>query len=220
LKDPRTAIFYDDARHYVLTTPEKFDVITSDPIHPWVKGTATLYSKEYFEMCKRHLKPGGVVAQWVPLYESDVDTIKSELATFFEVFPNGTIWSNDVNGEGYDTVLLSEVNPLRIDLDALDQRLARPDQQAVLNSLREVGFRSVYDLLGTYAGRAAELRPWLVGAHVNRDIDLRLQYLAGMGLNFNNAPFIASEIAKYRTFPEGMFVGSAERILELRRVLR
>jgi spermidine synthase len=86
LHDPRTRVYYDDARHFVLTSKDKFDVITSDPIHPWVKGTATLYSKEYFEMCKRHLKPGGVVTQWVPLYESDPETIKSELATFFEVF--------------------------------------------------------------------------------------------------------------------------------------
>ena len=52
---------------------EKFDIITSDPIHPWVKGSATLYSKEYFELVKEHLNPGGVVTQWVPLYESDTD---------------------------------------------------------------------------------------------------------------------------------------------------
>ena len=45
LNDPRTDIHYDDARHFVLTTAEKFDIITSDPIHPWVKGAATLYSK-------------------------------------------------------------------------------------------------------------------------------------------------------------------------------
>ena len=50
---------YDDARHFVLTTPEKFDIITSDPIHPWVKGSATLYTTEYFEMVKDHLNPGG-----------------------------------------------------------------------------------------------------------------------------------------------------------------
>ena len=60
--DPRVQIVYDDARHFVLTTKEKFDVITSDPIHPWVKGAATLYTKEYFEMVKAHLKPGGVLA--------------------------------------------------------------------------------------------------------------------------------------------------------------
>jgi len=93
LNDPRVEMVYDDARHYVLTTREKFDVITSDPIHPWVKGSATLYSKEYFELVKQHLNPGGIVTQWVPLYETDMSTVKSELATFFDVFPNGTIWA-------------------------------------------------------------------------------------------------------------------------------
>ena len=102
MNDPRTRIYYDDARHYVLTTQEKFDIITSDPIHPWVKGSATLYSKEYFELVKQHLNPGGVVTQWVPLYESDLDTVKSELATFFDVFPNGSVWANERNGGGYD----------------------------------------------------------------------------------------------------------------------
>jgi spermidine synthase len=53
--DPRVEIVYDDARHYILTTNEKFDIITSDPIHPWVKGAASLYTKEYFELVKSHL---------------------------------------------------------------------------------------------------------------------------------------------------------------------
>ena len=57
LHDPRTQVIYDDARHYILTTKDTFDVITSDPIHPWVKGSASLYTKEYFELCKRHLNP-------------------------------------------------------------------------------------------------------------------------------------------------------------------
>ena len=68
----RSQIVYDDARHYILTTREKFDVITSDPIHPWVKGAATLYTQEYFELCKARLNPGGVITQWVPLYESNI----------------------------------------------------------------------------------------------------------------------------------------------------
>ena len=85
--DPRVQIVYDDARHFVLTTREKFDIITSDPIHPWVKGSATLYSKEYYELVKRHLNPGGVVAQWLPIYDSDAETVRTELATFFTVFP-------------------------------------------------------------------------------------------------------------------------------------
>jgi len=117
--DPRVQIVYDDARHFILTTKEKFDVITSDPIHPWVKGAATLYTKEYFELVKQHLNPGGVVTQWVPLYESYPDVVKSEVATFFDVFPNSTVWSNDIQGKGYDVVLAGHAAPHTIDIDSL-----------------------------------------------------------------------------------------------------
>src|SRR5208337_5421939 len=109
--DSRTKLVYDDARHFLLTTHDKFDIITSDPIHPWVKGSATLYSKEYFELVREHLNPGGVVTQWVPLYESDADVVKSEIATFFEVFPNGSVWANELNGGGYDVFLLGQAEP-------------------------------------------------------------------------------------------------------------
>jgi len=215
LNDPRTDIHYDDARHFVLTTAEKFDIITSDPIHPWVKGAATLYSKEYFEECKRHLKPGGVITQWVPLYESDPETVKSEIATFFDVFPNGTIWANDNNGQGYDVVLLGQVEPTHIDVDALQARLNRPDYATVRESLQQVGFPTAISLLDTYLGRASDLRPWLAGAQINRDIDLRLQYLAGMGVNNFDANTIAAAISSARQFPPDMFTGSAEALGEL-----
>ena len=216
MRDPRTTMVYDDARHYILTTKEKFDIITSDPIHPWVKGTSTLYSKEYFELAKRHLNPGGVVTQWVPLYESDLDTVKSEIATFFQVFPNGTIWGNDVNGEGYDIVLLGTVEPPRIDVDEIESRLARPDHLGVAKSMRSVGFDSGVNALETYAGRGPDLRGWLERAQINQDINLRLQYLAGMGVNHNSAALIYSEMLSYRRFPEGLFTGSAQRIGQLR----
>src|SRR5690606_16137971 len=111
LNDKRTEVHYDDARHFVLTTPEKFDIITSEPIHPFVKGVATLNSKEYFEIVKRHLIPCGVITQWVPLYESDPETVKTEIASFFAVFPKATIWANNVDGAGYDVVLLGQADP-------------------------------------------------------------------------------------------------------------
>jgi spermidine synthase len=215
MRDRRTDIHFDDARHFVLTTAEKFDIITSDPIHPWVKGAATLYSKEYFEECKRHLKPGGVITQWVPLYESDPDTVKSEIATFFDVFPNGTIWANDNNGQGYDVVLLGQVEPTKIDVDALQARLDRPDYAKVRESLRMVGFPNALSLLETYLGRASDLRMWFAGAQINRDMDLRLQYLAGMGVNNFSAGAIATEIARARQFPQDLFSGSQEKLGEL-----
>ena len=208
LRDPRVEVVYDDARHYILTTDEKFDIITSDPIHPWVKGAATLYTKEYFDLVKEHLNPGGVVTQWVPLYESTPAVVKSEVATFVGAFPNATVWGNTNNGQGYDTVLLGQEGEMRIDVDALQARLARPEYLRVTESLSEVGFRSPLDLLATYAGTGPQLQPWLADAEINRDRNLRLQYLAGMGNNSYAGAEIYNEMLSFRQFPEAMITGS------------
>jgi spermidine synthase len=208
LNDPRVEMVYDDARHFVLTTREKFDVITSDPIHPWVKGSATLYSKEYFELVKQHLNPGGIVTQWVPLYESDLNTVKSELATFFDVFPSGTIWGNDTAGGGYDTVLLGQAEPTKIDVDQLQAKLERPGQARVAASMNEVGFNSAISLLSTYAGQGPDLKSWLADAEINRDGNLRLQYLAGLALNKSLEGAIYTQMLTYRRYPANLFVVS------------
>jgi spermidine synthase len=211
LHNARTRIVYDDARHYVLTTPEKFDIVASDPLDVFVKGTAALYSVEYFQAVKAHLNPGGMFSLYVPLYETDETTIRSELATFFEAFPNGTIWANTVDGQGYDMVFLGQAEPLAIDLDAVQLRLDRPDYAPVAQSLRDIGVNSVVDLLATYSGRKTDLAKWLRGAPLNHDRDLRLQYLAGWGINSAMADSLYREILRYRRPPADIFTGSLER---------
>ena len=215
LHNPRTRIVYDDARHFVLTTPEKFDIIASDPLDVFVKGTAALYSKEYFEAVKRHLNPGGMFSLYVPLYESDVRTVKSELATFMDVFPYGTVWANTVSGQGYDMVFLGQAGPLKINLDEIEQRLNRPDYAPVAESLREIGIHSAVDLLATYAGQKSDLAPWYAGAELNRDGDLRLQYLAGWGINSSLEDVIYRQMLSYRRPPWNLFTGSPERVQSL-----
>jgi spermidine synthase len=217
--DPRVEIVYDDARHYILTTKEKFDVITSDPIHPWVKGAATLYTKEYFDLVKKHLNPGGIVTQWVPLYESHLDVVKSEFATFFDVFPAGTVWSNDINGKGYDVVLAGQVSPLPIDVDAMQTRLDKPDHARISQSLREVGFSSSVALMSTYAGQAPDLTSWLRDAQINTDRNLRLQYLAGFGLNTYENASIYDNMLSYRRYPDHLFIATPASEFLLREAL-
>ena len=216
INDPRLEIVYDDARHFVLTTDEQFDVITSDPIHPWVKGSATLYTREYFEMVKRHLKPGGIVTQWVPLYESDMEVVKSEIATFVDVFPDATIWANLQEGQGYDVVLMARNAPGPIDLAAVEARFNDPRFAQAAASMRGAAFLSPLDLLSTYGGRASDLRPWLEGAQINRDRNLRLQYLAGMQLNRYQGGPIYEAMARYRSFPDSLFSGSDDQKAALR----
>jgi spermidine synthase len=213
--NPRTRIIYDDARHYLLTTTEKFDIIASDPLDVFVKGTAALYSKEYFEAVKQHLNPGGMFSLYVPLYETDVPTIKSELETFFQAFPYATVWSNTRDGLGYDMVFMGQAEPLKIDLDEVERRLARPDYAPVAESLRGIGVPSSLDLFATYAGRKSDLGLWTKGAQINRDADLRLSYLAGWGINSTLEDVLYRQMLQYRQRPDDLFTGSAERLQAL-----
>jgi spermidine synthase len=214
--NPKTHIVYDDARHFLMTTKEKFDIIASDPLDVFVKGTAALYSKEYFEAVKNHLNPGGMFSLYVPLYESDEKTVKSELATFFDAFPYGTVWSNTREGEGYDMVFMGQAEPLHINLDEAQQRLMRPDYAPVAQSLRDIGIDSAYDLFATYSGQKSDLGRWTAGAEINRDSNLRLSYLAGWGINSALENTMYREILSYRQPPVGLFTGSSDSLKALR----
>ena len=214
VRNPKVRIQIDDARHYLLTSREKFDAITSDPLDPWVKGAATLYTKEFFQTARDHLNPGGVMTLFVQLYDSSPEAVKSEIATFFETFPNGIVAGNTFRDLGYDTVLLGQAEPIRIDLDAVESRLKQPEYAPIGESLQEVGLTTVIDLFGTYAGRASDLKDWLRGASINRDRNLRLQYLAGLGLNMNESDALYAEMLQYRRFPRDIFGGS-DRLVRL-----
>ncbi len=220
LNDPRVRIVHDDARHFILTTTEKFDVITSDPIHPWVKGAASLYTQEYLALARERLNPGGVMVEWVPLYENAISGVKSLVATFFEVFPGGSMWTHIVRDRrGDDAVIIGQPGPTRIDVEALNARYASPGYARVRKSLAEIGIRSPLELFAGYTGRKAELAPWLAGAEINRDRNLRLQYLAGMGKYSLEMEDIYAEFDRLRTFPDSIFVASEAWKEELRQAL-
>ncbi len=214
--NPKVHVEIDDARHFILTTKQKFDAVTSDPLDPWVKGAATLYTKEFFDVVKDHLTPGGVVTLFVQLYESNTAAVKSEVATFFQAFPNGVVFGNTNNGGGYDLVLVGQMGTMKIDVDAIEQRLASPQYAGVAQSLHEIGFNTATELFSTFAGNEPMLRPWLADAQINHDRNLRLQYLAGLGLNEYDQAAIYSQMLQYRRYPEQLFVGTPARLAQIR----
>jgi spermidine synthase len=213
--DPRVELIFDDARHFLQTTRETFDIITTDPIHPWVRGGATLYSLEYLQIARAHLNPGGIVTQWVPLYETDLQSVKSELATFAQVFPDTTLWNPDLLEEGYDLVALGRVAEQPISETAIDARLAAAPK--VRGSLDGVLLKSANAILGTYAGRGRDVRPWLADAEINRERHLRLQYLAGLAANTDQRFLIFQSLLAYRRYPADLFQASAGTEAQLRR---
>ena len=216
VNDPRTEVIVDDGRHFVRTTQEKFDIITSDPVDPFIKGAAALYTEEYFAQCRNHLNPGGTMALWIPFYECSPAAVKSLFGAFFKVFPEGIIWSNEKSGKGYDAVLFGQAGPAHIDVDKVQALLDSPGYLKVAHSLGEVGFPRAIDLFSTFAGYGPFLQTWLSNAQVNTDLNLRLQYLTGMSVGRNLHAQVLDEIFRFYSFPENVFRGSEKSILELK----
>ena len=140
LADPRVRVVLNDGRNVLLASPEQFDVILSDSIHPVYAGNSTLYTREYFASCRAHLRPGGVVSMWLPMYSLSEDSYLGIMRAFVEVFPNACIW--------YDPIVLNEFTvvtgstaqgPVRLRWEAL----AEP---ALAETLAEAGVRLPRDL--------------------------------------------------------------------------
>jgi len=217
VRSPKVRVHIDDGRHFVLTTKERFDAITLDPLDPWVKGAATLYTKEFFEAARRRLNPGGVITVYVQLFETNLEAVKSTVATFFEAFPNGTIWGNTYEGKGHDMILLGQVEPTRIDLNDMERRVS---SSKIEQSLSDVGINSALDLFATYVGRRPDLTKWVAGAAINLDRNLRMQYLAGLGLDLDNSAAIYADMLTHRRFPEDLFTGTQAQLDLLRTMIQ
>jgi len=141
------------------------------------------------------------------------------------------LFSNDEHSEGYDAVLLGQASPSPINVDGIDDLLNRGNYLRARESLLEVGFGNnwaqpggpvqdvVVDLLGTFAGQGSDLRPWAKTAQINRDRNLRLQYLAGMWFNSYQSTRILQSILTHYRFPSNVFTGSKERIVALKQAL-
>jgi spermidine synthase len=221
ISNPKVEVVIDDARHYMFTTKEQFDAVTSDPLDPWVKGAAALYTQEFFQRVKDSLKPGGLVTLFVQLYESNPEAVKSEIATFFSVFENGFILANTQNGMGYDLVLVGPKEATQYDVDAIEARLRSPEFARVAQSLSEVGIYSAIDLFANFAGQPSDMGGYLQDAMINRDSNLRLQYLAGMGLNLYQSDPIYQDLVTYAgRFPDNLFTGRPETMDALRDAVR
>lgn len=109
-------------------------------------------------------------------------------------------------------VFLGQDGPLKINLDELQQRLERPDYAPVAESLRDIEVASSMDLMTTFIAQRSDLAHWLEGAELNRDRDLRLQYLAGWGINSSLEDLLYRQLLSLRHPPRNLFEGSPQRV--------
>lgn len=112
LRGGRVAIEYNDARNSLLVDKTKYSIIVSQPSHPWLAGSANLYSREFFQLAQSRLQPGGIFGQWVNVFRMDATTLRAVLKTFYEVFPRGVVFGVMVGG---DLLLMGGDQPMVLD---------------------------------------------------------------------------------------------------------
>jgi hypothetical protein len=116
-------------------------------------------------------------------------------------------------------VFLAQVQPLKINLDEIAARYARPDYEPVRQSLRDVGIYSVNDLFSTYTGQKSDIGKWTHGSDINRDSNLRLSYLAGWGINAHMEDLLYRRMLRFRQDWTNIFTGSPEQMESLRKAI-
>ena len=134
LKDPRLRLTIWDGRNYLLMTKNKYDLIISDLFQPDSAGTGNLYSKEHYQNCKDRLKNGGLMAQWLPLYQLSTEDLKVIMATFSRIFPHVTVWYGDINSAKPTLLLLGSESPLKVDMTQLQDKMR---QEGIVSDIIE-----------------------------------------------------------------------------------
>ncbi len=181
-EDPRVRLLKEDGRHHLSATDETYDVIIGDLFVPWKRGNAALYSLEHFRHVAKRLAPGGLFAQWVPLYQVTEQEFGSIARTFTEVFPHVTLWRGDFLPDGPIVALVGRLDAAPLEPAAVLRRARALRADAVAGDTEPQSSvlpdPDTPPLLLYYAGNVGRAADLLAGYPLNTDDRPRLQLSA------------------------------------------
>jgi len=153
LSNPKLHVYVDDARSFLEGTKNRYDAILSDSIHPQILGNASLYSEDYFRLCKSRLAPGGVLSFWLPIYSLSQGDVKLILRTLANVFPECYLWYPNVVCSPF-TIVTAFNGRKAINRKAIEREMSLP---AVRDDLAEIDVIRPRDLLSFLLLRPSEI---------------------------------------------------------------
>ena len=169
LSDPRTRLVVGDGRTHLMLGNDTYDVIVSEPSNPWMAGIASLFTREFFEGAKARLAPGGVLCQWAHTYDISTADLKSIVATFLSVFPNGTLW---LVGDA-DVLLVGSTEPLDARIGGIDAAMQRP---GVADDLATVGVKNAFSVKSIFIAEGDALKRWAATETLQTDDRAALEF--------------------------------------------
>ncbi len=120
LENSKVKVSIGDAREYLLTTREHYDLIFSEPSNPYRAGISSLFTQEFYGAVRSRLAPGGIFIQWLQAYEVNSQTVRTIYATLASVFPSVETYSTKKD----DLLLVASEQPVRYPVGQLRRRLA------------------------------------------------------------------------------------------------
>lgn len=189
--DPRLKIVFNDGRNHLLTTKDRFDVITADPVHPWFSGAGYLYSTEYFRLASQRLNPGGIICQWLPLYELTSENLQSVVRTIRANFAYTMIWVTH-----YDAEIVASNSPIIINEQELTRRFSTPE---ISEDLRQIRMGRAEDFLSYFVMGNEGSKAFSDRGKINTDDNLYLEFSAprSIGMEFLRGANLAN-LLQYR----------------------
>jgi spermidine synthase len=170
LNDPRLRVIIDDARTYLRVNPTQYDMIVSEPSHPWVPGVANLFTQEFFELGRSRLKDDGVFVQWVQIYQLSTESLRSVLATYKSVFPHVLVFRVEGAAKGKDLILVGSRQPLT--LERVGERM---QNERVKKELARIKIGAPAELETWFVCDETQLAPAVDGAVINTDDNMRVE---------------------------------------------
>jgi spermidine synthase len=195
LQDHRLHVIFDDARNFLLTTREKYDLIISEPSNPWIAGIATLFTTEYYAAARRRLAPGGIFVQWVQAYAIAPADLRMITATYASQFPEVTLWRA---GET-DLLMLARTDLSPFQFGHLRSVWDRPVVRADFESL---DIHEPQGLVAYFLLDDAAVRKLAEGGQLNTDDRTLLEYHSPRSLLAGDLIDADQDlIARFRTSP-------------------
>jgi spermidine synthase len=175
LLDPRVHVTFDDARNFLFTTRQKYDLIISEPSNPWIAGVATLFTREFYSAVRGQLAPDGVFVQWMQAYSLYPEDLRMLFATFLAEFHGATLW----HGDAPDLILMAPSPPSREILKRAQDLFGLP---RLHGDFAQLGMEEAAGLFGFYLLDDDGLRKFSFGAQLNTDDRTLLEYHAPRSL--------------------------------------
>jgi spermidine synthase len=192
ISDPRVRLNIADGRNYLLMTPQKYDLIVSEPSNPWIGGVSTLFTVEFFKLVRQHLNPGGIMTQWFHGYSMKPEDVQMVVASFRTAFPHATLW---ITGKA-DYLLVGTVDPLVVDLNSIVHRYE--DNLALRQDMERMKFSSPVSIMSDFYLDEKELAQFAARAELNTDDRLALEFSAPRSLYENTVNINQATLRRFR----------------------